>query len=88
MKTNNNHSNLLIFFATLAFTALAILSFSGSVLAIDDGARAYWKTREGSTVVSFQYLNLSLQASGAQQFDPGQYIYPNSDAEANVFVAS
>jgi len=83
MKNNNSYAQLLAF-----FTALLILLFSGSVLAIDDGARAYWKTREGSTVVSFQYLNLSLQASGAQQFDPVGYIYPNSDAEANVFVAS
>ena len=83
MKINNRYARLLAFFA-----ALTILSFSDPALAVDDGARAYWKTREGSTVVSFQYLNLNLQASGAQQFDPGQYIYPNSDVEANVFIAN
>jgi len=83
MKTKIRHTRLSAFIATLA-----ILSFAGPVFAVDDGARAYWKTREGSTVISFQYLNLSMQASGAIQFDPGQYLYPHSDAEANVFVAS
>ena len=84
MKTNNRHTRL----PAILTTMVTILFFSGTVLAVDDGARAYWKTREGSTVMSFQYLNLSLQASGAQQFDPGQYIYPNSDAEATIMVAS
>lgn len=83
MKTKIRDAYLLAF-----ITNLAILSFSAPVFSVDDGARAYWKTREGSNVVSFQYLNLSMQASGAVQFDPGQYIYPNSDAEANIFVAS
>jgi hypothetical protein len=83
MKTKNSHTHLLAF-----FTTLALLSFSRPVFAIDDGARAYWKTREGSTVISFQTLNLSLQASGAQQFDPGQFIYANADVEANIFIAN
>jgi len=84
MKTGNRQTRLLAFLAMLAM----ILSFSGSALAIDDGARAYWKTREGSTVISFQYLNLNLQASGAQQFAPGQFIYSNSDVEANVVITT
>ena len=57
-------------------------------MAVDDGARAYWKLRDGTNVASVQYLNLSMQASGAQQFDPSHYLYPNADAEANVMVAS
>jgi hypothetical protein len=48
----------------------------------------YWKGRDGTTVVSFQYLNLNMQASGAQQFDPAHFIYPNADTEANVMIAS
>jgi len=83
MNTKIRHARLLVF-----ITNLAILSFSAPVFSVDDGARAYWKTREGSTVLSFQYLNLNLQASGAQQFAPGEYIYPNSDVEGNVVVAS
>ncbi len=83
MNTKIRHARLLAF-----VTNLAILSFSAPVFAVDDGARAYWKTREGSTVISFQYLNLNLQASGAQQFAPGEYIYPNSDVEGNIVVGS
>lgn len=84
MKSGNRHTRLLALLATLAI----ILSFSGPALAVDDGARAYWKGRDGTNVISFQYLNLNMQASDAQQFDPGQYIYPNSDAEANIIIAS
>jgi hypothetical protein len=29
-----------------------------------------------------------MQASGAQQFDPAHFIYPNADTEANVMIAS
>lgn len=84
MRAGNRHTRLLAFLGTLAI----IFSFTAPVHAVDDGARAYWKGRDGTTVVSFQYLNLSMQASGAQQFDPGQYIYPNSDTEADVFIAN
>lgn len=84
MKSGNRHIRLFAFLGTLAI----ILSFTAPVHAVDDGARAYWKAREGTTVVSFQYLDLSMQASGAKQFDPGQYIYPNSDTEAEVFIAN
>jgi hypothetical protein len=84
MKSGNRHTRLWAFFATLAI----ILLFSKPVLAVDDGARAYWKGRDGTNVLSFQYLNLNMQASGAQQFDPSQFIYPNSDTEANVMIAN
>ncbi len=54
----------------------------------DDGPRAYWKGRAGTNVVSFQYLNMHLQASDALQFDPSHYIYPSADAEADIFILS
>ena len=78
------YSRLPAFLAAVA----TILSFSEPVLAIDDGARAYWKGRDGTQVVSFQYLNWDIQAAGTQQFDPAQYTYPNSDTEARVFIGS
>jgi hypothetical protein len=84
MKTGNRHTRLPALFATIAI----ILSFSGPALAIDDGARAYWKGRDGTNVVSFQYLNLNMQASDTQQFDPASFIYPNADTEANVMIAN
>ncbi len=66
----------------------AIFTFSGTAVAVDDGARAYWKGRAGTNVVSFQYLNLNMQAGDTKQFDPASFIYPNSDVEANVMIAS
>ena len=84
MNKVNRYTRLPAFLATLAI----ILSFSVPVLAVDDGARAYWKGRDGTNVVSFQYLNLNMQASDTQQFDPALFIYPNADAEANVMIAN
>ncbi len=84
MKSGNRHARLLVILTILAI----ILSFSGTALAVDDGARAYWKGRDGTNVVSFQYLNLNAQASGTQQFDPAGFIYPNADTEANVMIAN
>ena len=84
MKLRNRHTCLLAILITFAI----ILSFSRPVLAVDDGPRAYWKGRAGTNVVSTQYLRLDMDASGAQQFDPSRYIYPNADAEANIFMAS
>jgi len=83
-KLGNKYTQLLTVFTILA----TILSIYGPVLAVDDGARAYWKGRDGTNGVSFQYLRLDLQASDTQQFAPGQFIYPNSDAKANVFIAN
>lgn len=84
MKSRNKLTGLL---AGISVAAV-ILSFGGPAIAVDDGARAYWKLRDGTDVVSFQYLNLDMQASDAQQFDPSQFIYPNADAEADVMIAS
>jgi hypothetical protein len=84
MKSKNKHTRLGSFLATLAI----ILSFNGPALAIDDGARAYWKGRSGTQGVSFQYLHFNVNASDSQQFDPGAYIYPNSDVDANLFIAT
>lgn len=84
MKTGNRYTGLLAFLVTLAI----ILSFSETVLAVDDGARAYWKGRDGTQGVSFQYLRLDLQSSDTQQFAPGQYIYANADTEASIVIAN
>ena len=84
IKKIKAYTHLLAFLAAVA----TILSFSEPVLAIDDGARAYWKGRDGTQVVSFQYLNWDIQASGSQQFDPAQYVYANADTEARVFIGN
>jgi len=84
MKTESYSARSLVVCAALLISAWV----SGPVFATDDGPRAYWKARAGTQVFSFQFLNLNMQASGAQQFAPGLYLYPNSDTEANVMVAS
>jgi len=72
-----------------AFTILLInLSLSDNAFAQDDGARSYWNTRSGTNVMSFQYLNMNMGASASSAFAPGQYIYPNSTTNANVFVGT
>jgi len=83
MKSINRHTRLPAIFAT----TIIILFFSGTALAVDDGARAYWKGREGTQGFSIQYLNLDLQASGSQQFSPGEYVYPGADVEATLMIA-
>jgi hypothetical protein len=84
MKASNTHTRLSAFLTAMAF----ILSYSGAAFAVDDGARAYWKGRDGTQVVSFQYLNLDMQGSDAQQFDPSHFIYPNADADADIMIAN
>jgi len=84
MKTGNGRNR---FFALIAFP-VALSLIGGPANAQDDGARAYWKGRAGTNVMSFQYLNMHLQASDALQFDPSHYIYPAADAEADIFIAS
>jgi hypothetical protein len=84
MKTGNRHTPLLILLAAAAI----VMSLGGPAFALDDGARAYWKGRDGTQVVSFQYLNLDMQASESQQFAPDQFIYPNADIEASIFVVT
>ena len=84
MKSINRHTGSVALVATLAITLL----YSGSALATDDGARAYWKGREGTQGFSIQYLNLDLQASDSEQFAPGQYVYPGADVEATLMIAN
>jgi hypothetical protein len=84
MKTGNSQTRRF----TVVAIVVSVFSFCGPALAIDDGARAYWKGREGANGVSFQYLHWNLDATGSKQFDPGQFIYPNSKAEANLFLAN
>jgi hypothetical protein len=84
MKTVNRHNNLWGLLITLAI----ILLFSGQALAVDDGARAYWKGRDGINGFSFQSLRLDLQAADSQQFAPGQYVYANADIEGNIFIGN
>jgi len=84
MKKGNNPTRFRIGFLALA----VIFSIYGSALAVDDGARAYWNGRDGTHALSFQYLNLNMQATETTQFAPGQFIYPNSDTEASVAIAT
>ncbi len=84
MKTKKRHNNLWSLLIALSI----ILLFGGQALAVDDGARAYWKARDGIHAFSFQTLNMNLQASDSQQFAPGQYIYANADIEANLVIAN
>ena len=84
MKSIDRHTGSV----TLLIALAIIILYSGSALATDDGARAYWKGREGTQGVSIQYLNLDLQASDSKQFAPGQYVYPGADVEATLFIAS
>ena len=79
-KIANRYAGLLALLATLAI----ILSSSVPALAQDDGARSYWNARAGTNIFSFQYLPMNMGASGSKTFAPGQYIYPNADAEANL----
>ena len=72
------------FLAGIVLAAI-FLSLSRPAFAVDDGARAYWKARDGAHVVSAQYLSLDLQASDSQIFDPSHFIFPNSQAEADLF---
>jgi len=84
MKPRNRHTHFLAILTTIAIVS----TFSGTALAVDDGARAYWKARDGTNVFSMQYLNLDMQASDSQQFDPAHFIYPNADAAADVLIAT
>ena len=71
--------------ALVAFP-LAVSLICGPAIAQDDGARTYWKGRNGTNVMSVQYLNMNLQASDELQFDPSHFIYPSADAEADIFL--
>jgi hypothetical protein len=84
MKTEKRRIRLPALLATLVI----ILLFGGQAFAVDDGARAYWKGRHGTQGFSIQYLTLDLQASGSEQFAPGQYVYGDADVEATLFIAN
>jgi hypothetical protein len=73
---------------TLIAAASITCSLGTPALAIDDGARAYWNGKDGTDGLSFQFLRGDMDASGSQQFAPDQYIYPNSDVEANLAIAT
>ena len=64
------------------------LLFSEESFAQDDGARSYWNTRAGTNMISFQYLPINIGASNTEAFAPGQYIYPNSNVNANIFIGT
>ena len=49
------------FLALVAFP-VAVSLICGPAIAQDDGARTYWKGRNGTNVISFQYLDMNLQA--------------------------
>ena len=59
--------NKYLCFPALLATAIA-LSFNVAAFAQDDGPRAYWNAREGTQVVSFQYLPIGISASGSKAF--------------------
>jgi len=84
MKKADGYTHLLTFFAAMIF----ILSFSWPAHAQDDGPRAYWNTRAGTQMFSFQYFRMDVGASDSQAYDPSHFIYPNSDTEASVFLLS
>jgi len=82
MKKEKKYTHLLF-----SFVILVIAFFSGGpALAIDDGARAYWKGRDGTQGVSYQHLRLDADNSNSEQFDPVQHIYPNAGIEANLSI--
>ncbi len=72
----------------LLSAAAILFSFSAPARAQDDGARAYWKGRAGTHAFSFQYLPMFLDAEGSKAFAPSQYIYPNSQIDAHIVMAS
>jgi hypothetical protein len=84
MKSEYKHLRLWTF-----LTALSIAwSLGTPAIAIDDGARAYWNGKDGTDGLSFQFLRGDMDASDSQQFAPDHYVYPNSDVEANLAIAT
>ena len=57
-------------------------------LAQDDGPRSYWNARSGTNVVSFQYMQLDIGATGSVAFAPGKYIYPDTDVRGSIFIGT
>jgi hypothetical protein len=63
------------------------IAFYGTAQALDDGARAYWKTMEDTNFLSFQSLQLNADAKG-QMFDPSHGIYPNAETDLDLYMLS
>jgi hypothetical protein len=84
MKNIYRYLELKKSFVTIAI----ILLFSYTLFAQDDGARAYWKGRAGTNAISVEYMPAHLGASNSLAFAPGQYIYPNAETDANIFIAT
>ena len=84
MTKVNKYTYLLALLASL----VSILSSGVTALAQDDGARAYWNARSGTQMFSFQHLPVNIGASDSKEFAPGQYIYPNSDIDGNIFFVT
>jgi hypothetical protein len=63
------------------------IAFCGTAQALDDGARAYWKTMENTNFLSFQYLPLNVDTKG-QMFDPSLGIYPNAETDMDFYILS
>ena len=84
IKKGERNTRLWAFFTLIVIN----LSLSGQAFAQDDGARNYWNTRAGTNIFSFQYLPMNMGTSGSQALAPGQYIYPNSDISANIFMGT
>ncbi len=72
----------------LLSAAAILFSFTAPARAQDDGARAYWKGRAGTHAVSFQYWPMFMDTEGSTAFAPGQYIYPNSNIDGHVLMAT
>ena len=70
---------------TICCTAM---TFFSQAQAQDDGARAYWKTLEGTNIISFQYLRFNADTTGSQVFDPSHGLYPNSETDMDFWILS
>lgn len=91
MKTDNTFiktANTYTCIGNLLIVIFLNLLFSEQAFAQDDGPRSYWNARAGTNIMSFQYLPISIGAADSDAFAPGQYIYPNANINANVFIGS
>ena len=80
---SSSKSNSIILLLAVCCIAMA---FCGTAQAQDDGARAYWKTMEGTNFLSFQYLRFNADASDAEMYDQAHGIYPNSETDMDLFM--
>jgi hypothetical protein len=80
MMISKSRSSFVILFIAVLSNAIA---FCGTAQAIDDGARAYWKTLEDTSFLSFQYLQLNADSKG-QIFDPSMGVYPDAETDLSL----